>query len=157
MKLAQDFPGHIDSSAFWQKQRLPHQKLSLYGLSLVLEGGDQLSTTSNSTPAKVLHLQRPGRNCNSLKINGPCRFVYLNTWSPDGGDVWEGYGIFRRWSWGFITWFYFLSYFASCSCHHAYTSPLWWNSIYPLWNSKHETQNQDKTKQNPLSLLICFF
>lgn len=28
----------------------------------------------------------------------PCRFMYLNTWCQVNSTVWEGYGIFKRWS-----------------------------------------------------------
>ena len=30
--------------------------------------------------------------CAGLDDNGLCRFVYLNTWFPVGGTVWEGLG-----------------------------------------------------------------
>lgn len=94
-----------------------------------------------------------------LNENGPCRLISLNTWSLDGGIIWEGLGGNPcwegcHWEWAFMlqkamqfasqsalsaSWLYFTTW--AINYHSRATpsfpvpcTPPWWSKIPTLWN-----------------------
>lgn len=88
-------------------------------------------------------------------LNAKCAFTCLNTWSPAGGIVWEGYGTIRGWSfvedvyylwWALRFYSSILSPLLDCWSLCRVGSMVFW--LYLPW---HGTVNQ-----NTLSFLTCF-
>lgn len=101
VKLAQDFPGLMDGSASWQKQKLFHWKLALCDLTLVLESSSHKPLTQPQLKS-LTFIGNWKRECGGLNEKCPCKLVYLDTlhtyiWvmdlfgkvmEPLGGGVW---------------------------------------------------------------------